>query len=35
MNRWGFARLVLGIAVIGAVVMTLPDMKRYLRIRNM
>jgi hypothetical protein len=35
MKRWNFAGFVLVSAVVGAVAVALPDIKRYLRIRDM
>jgi hypothetical protein len=35
MGRWSLARLVLGAVVVGVVAASLPDVKRYLRIKQM
>jgi hypothetical protein len=35
MKRWNFAGLVVAVAVVGAVAVALPDIKRYFRMRDM
>jgi hypothetical protein len=35
MTRWGFASFVVGVAVVSAVAVALPDIVRYMRIKAM
>lgn len=35
MNRWGIVGIVAAALAVGAVVISLPDLKRYQRIRQM